>query len=334
MEDLNSIVKSLTKSIEGDRQYWLVRTMGGDFYKQYVNGEYIAIGYNEVSKEDIETIIKTGEKAQELLKEKIKIIDIDEEINESYAAAHLLKFHKDMKIGDVVVIPARNSKNIQIGYIDSDVYEDKKTVYFTGNCPFIKRRKVEWIKEVSRDKLNPKLQLMFGSRHIISNIGDYSEYIDTFLNDFYIKDDKGYLVLRVKNENDIAANDLTLIADLLHFVDDFSKENNLETSSDDLNIKLSVQSPGDILFYATQPGSLILIGLLIVLITGGGIKAEKIGLDIGTKGLITAINEWLDRKKDRKAKEAIIKKLNNLEIEDPKDLLEFLKETKNPRDSY
>jgi hypothetical protein len=334
MEDLNSIVKGLTKSIEADRQYWLVRTMGGDFYKQYVKGEYIAIGYNEVSKEDIETVIKTGEKAQELLKEKIKIIDKDEEINESYAAAHLLKFHKDMKIGDVVVIPARNSRNIQIGYIDSDVYEETEYVDLTGNCPFVKRRKVEWIKEVSRDKLNPKLQLMFGSRHIVSNIGDYSEYIDTFLNDFFIKDDKGFLVLRVRKETDIPANDFSIIPDLMTLLDEFTLENNIEVNSDDVNIKISVQSPGDILMYATKPEVLALIGLLILLVNGGEFNWDKIGLKVGTKGLITSISNFLDRRQDRKLKADLTKKLKNLEIEDPKDLLEFLKETKNPRDSY
>jgi len=334
MEDLNSIVKSLTKSIEANRQYWLVRTMGGDFYKQYVNGEYIAIGYNEVSKEDIETLIKTGEKAQELLKEKIKIIDQEEEINESYAAAHLLKFHRDMKIGDVVVIPARSSKNIQIGYIDSDVYEDKETVSFTGNCPFVKRRKVEWIKEVSRDKLNPKLQLMFGSRHIISNIEDYSEYIDTFLNDFFIKDDKGFLVLRVKRETDIPANDFSIIPDLMTLLDEFTLEHNIKINSNDVNMKISVQSPGDILMYATKPEVLALIGLLILLVNGGEFKWDKIGLNVGTKGLITSLSNFLDRREDRKLKADLTKKLNNLEIDDPKDLLEFLKEIKNPRESY
>jgi len=332
--DLNSTIKELTKSIAGERQYWLVRTMGGDYYKQFVQGNYIAIGYNEVTKADIDEVLKTGDKAREILKEKIISIDEQDEINESYAASRLLTFQKDMKIGDVVIIPAKGSYNIQIGYIDSDVYEDNETIHFSGNCPFAKRREIKWVKDASRNSLNPKLQLMFNSRHIISDINDYSEYIDTMLNDFYIKDNQAFLVLRVKQENNIAANDITLIGDLLKIIDNFSEENNLENSSDDINIKISVQSPGDFLFYATKPETIFLLGLFIILLNGGTFKIEKWGFEIGTQGLITKISEFIDRRVDRKTQEAVIRKLQDLEIDDPKDLIEIIKETKNQREKY
>jgi restriction system protein len=332
--DIDSTLQMLVKNIQGERQYWLVRTMGGDFYKQYVQGNYIAIGYNEVTKADIDSVIKLGDKAREVLKEKIKIIDTEEEINESYAASRLLTFQKDIKIGDVVIIPAKGSYNLQIGYVDSEVYEDNETIHFSGNCPFSKRREVNWVKQVSRDSLNPKLQLMFNSRHIISDINDYSEYIDTLLNDFYIKDNQAFLVLKVNHEESIAANDITLIGDLLKIVDNFSEENSLTVSSDDINIKISVQSPGDILFYATKPEVIILLGLIVILINGGTFKVEKWGFEIGTQGLITKISEFIDRRVDRKTQEAVIRKLQDLEIDDPKDLIEIIKETKNQREKY
>lgn len=332
--DLNSTIKELTKSIAGERHYWLVRTMGGDYYKQFVQGNYIAIGYNEVTKADIDEVLKTGDKAREILKEKIISIDEQDEINESYAASRLLTFQKDMKIGDVVIIPAKGSYNIQIGYIDSDVYEDNETIHFSGNCPFAKRREIKWVKDASRISLNPKLQLMFNSRHIISDINDYSEYIDTMLNDFYIKDGKAFLVLRVKNENDIAANDFTLIGDLLKFIDEFSNMHNLETSSNDIKIKISVQSPGDILFYSPIGGGILLLGLFILLINGGTFKLDKLGLEIGTPGLITKISEFLDRREDRKTQEEVRRKLKDLEIESSEDLNNIIKETKNKRALY
>jgi len=328
-------IESIAPRVDINRAYWLVRTMGGDYYHEYVTRGYVAIGYNEVPQSYIEDIIKTGDDAQKLLVEKINIIDEEEEINKSYAAAQLLKFHRDMKIGDVIIVPGRKSEKVMIGFIDSNVYTEPNVSRDMYACPFDKRRKVEWIREYMRGNLNPKLQLMFNSRHIISNVDSYAGYIDSLINDFYVKDGHAFLVLRVKTQNDISANDFSGIFEVLDIIKEFEEEYNLGLKPNDINIKISVQSPGDILLsIVNNPQTLFFFGFIILLINGGGFKVENWGLDLSTPGLLKSISEFLDRRKDRALKAEIKKKLENLDIDDPQDIIRLIQETKNPRKDY
>lgn len=327
--------KNLTPEVEANRAYWLVRTMGGDYYDEYVSRKYIAIGYNEVPQSYIEDAIKTGDEAQKLLVEKIEVIDEEEDINKSYAASQLLKFHRDMKVGDVIIVPGRRSEKVKIGYIDSKVYTETNVSKDTYACPFNKRRKVEWVKEFSRGRLNPKLQLMFNSRHIISNVDSYAEYIDSLINDFYIKDNLTFLVIKVQTENEIAVNDFSGVFDVINLLEDYAEENQLPFNTSDINIKISVQSPGDILLsIVNNPQALFILGFLILLINGGGFKIEKLGVDLSTPGLLKSISEFLDRRTDRKTKEKIAKKLENMDIKNPNDIIKLIDKSKNPRKDY
>lgn len=334
MKDLD-LLENVAPEIEITRSYWLVRTMGGDYYSEYSSRGYIAIGYNEIPQNEIEEVIKAGDKAQKLLVEKIIIIDEEEEINKSYAASQLIKFHRDMKIGDVVIMPGKRSEKIRIGFIDSDVYTELNVSKDQYACHFDKRRRVEWVDEVVKGKLNPYLQLMFNSRHIISNVDHYSEYLDCIINDFYIKDNQSFLVLKVKQENEIAANDLSVIFQLIDIFDEFVDEQNLDIDSNDINIKISVQSPGDIILsIVDNPMSLFIFGAIMVFINGGSFKIEKLGLDISTNGLIKNISEFLDRRTERIEKKKVAEKLNKLEVTNPKDIVNLMKITKKDREKY
>lgn len=332
-EDLT--LKDLTPEVETSRSYWLVRTMGGDFYSEYVSRKYIAIGYNEVPQTYIEEVIKTGNEAQKLLSEKIDVIDEKEDINKTYAAAQLLKFHRDMKIGDIIIVPGKKSEKVKIGYIDSAVYTETNVSKDKYACPFNKRRKVEWIDEFIRGKLNPKLQLMFNSRHIISNVDSYAEFIDSLINDFYIKDNQTFLVLKVQSENNIRANDFSGIFDVINLLEEYAEEVRMPLNKNDINIKISVQSPGDILLsIANNPGALFVLGFFILLINGGGFKIDKFGVDLSTPGLWKNISEFLDRRRDRITKKRIEEKLQNLKISDPEDIIKLIDKSKNPRKDY
>lgn len=328
--------------VNSESQYWLVRSMGGDYYKEYITRGYIAIGYNEISLNEIKLATTYGDKAIEELKLiaeskniKSKNNNDEEEFNAQYASVQLLKFYRDMKIGDIIIIPGKNSDNVAIARIESNAYEEEKVSKLTGVCNFSKRRRIKVINKMFRSKLNPKMQLMFSSRHIISNVDRYAQYIDSCISDYYQKDGYTFLVLRVEEENSISANDFGLIPELIKLLEDYIDEKKIGSPVEDVKMKTCVQSPGDILMYAPSWEMITLIGMFIMLLKGGEISCSKQdGFKFKTGTILQSVSEFLDRRRDRKFKESIRKKLDNMKIETPKDLTEIMKEFNDKRNPY
>lgn len=327
-----------TVSIPPKRHYWLVRTMSGDYYSDYLSNHFIAIGFDSISLKDIWAARQQGENAQKYLSELIKnrYEKTDQNVNYSYAAAQLLRFCYKIQEGDIVVVPGRsNDRRVTIGIVEGKPFEElNKKAEAKTDCPFYKRIKVKWCGKFLRNELNPVLQLIFNSRHIVSNIDDYAQYIDSTIYNFYQKGNITYLVLTVKTHEDIPSNDFMFIGDVLTLLSDYMEEQNIEMNINDIRMKACVQSPGDIILFATSGQGICLIGLIILLLNGGTFKIEKFGLDLSSKGILKNLSEFLDRRRDRKQIKALCKKLENLRIEDPKDLLDILKKLKNPREKY
>ena len=329
-------------NVRSNTQYWLIRTMGGDFFKEYITRGYVAIGYNEVSLSEIKYAVSYGDSAGEMLrtifetKEQLKKDQEDgEEINSQYAISQLLKFYKEIHVGDIIVMPGRNSDSVAIARVESEVYEEPNVSKLTGVCNFAKRRKITLLKRTCRSALNPKLQLMFNSRHIVSNANNYSNYIDNCISDFYQKDGCTNLVLRVKQEDNIKASDFGIIPELISLVSDFAKEQGFDIDVDDIKAKMCVQSPGDILMFASSWEGITLIGMFILVLTGGEISYSKdSGFKFKVGNVINSLSEFLDRRRDRKFKEAMQRKLESMKIETPEDLTKVLKEFNDKRNPY
>ncbi|MDB9136971.1 hypothetical protein [Parabacteroides distasonis] len=346
--DLKGLFKR-TLVIKEDRHYWLVRSMGGDFYNEYISRGYIAIGYNEISLAEIKLSASHNDEAVNTLKkiidskESISSVDVDD-INPQYAAIQLLKFYRDIQIGDIIVIPGKSSDQIAIARVESSVYEEKEedVSKLSGICNFRKRRRIKIINRSFRSKLNPKMQLMFSSRHIVSNADNYAQYIDSCISDYYQKDGNTFLVLRVKEEDSISADDFGLVPDLIGLLKDYSEEIHLNINVQTVKMKTCVQSPGDILMYATSWEAITLIGMFIMIIKGGefsitkgdGLKIKVGTLSEATEKTLKSLSDFLDRRRDRAFKESLQKKLDNMKIETPEDLTKVMKEFNDKRESY
>lgn len=329
------------KMIKSDTHYWLVRCMGGDFFSEYTSRGYIAIGYNEVSLAEIKHATSYNEKAGEQLKlmieaKEMKKVEPDDDINPQYASTQLLKFYRDINIGDIIVIPGKNSDFVAIAKIESDVYEEKKVAQLTGVCNFIKRRKIKVLRTLFRSKLNPKMLLMFNSRHIISNADNYAEFIDNCVSDFYQKDDTTFLVLRVRQEESLRGIDFGLVPELISLLKDYSEENNLNLDPvNDIKAKMCVQSPGDILMFATSWEGITIIGLFLVVLAGGEVYCNKTeGFKFKAGTIFSSISEFLDRRRDRKFIAAMQDKLKGMKIETPEDLTKIMEEFNKKRNKY
>lgn len=333
---LNYFIDNI-KKIDYERKYWLVRTMGGSYYQNFVELGYIAIGFNEITLNDLGQLSDDINIARDALKSVIgkKIPGI---INQSYFASQIIRFYKEIKVGDVVIVPDKLSHRVKFGVVTGEAYE-MAIVHIDGACQFTKRRKVTWFMERARYGLNPKLQLMLNTRHIITNIDDYANYIDSLANDFYVKDGETTMVLHIDTENDVCVNDFFVIKDILSLFDEFCNEYKIDCSSNDFIFKVQMQSKGSAIFSSKNIMSATILGLLIIGINGGGIKidTEIVHVDVSTPGILEHLSDYLDRKNDRETKDTIRTKIGKLELSKPEDLekvTNILHEQNSIRDNY
>ncbi|WP_308722520.1 hypothetical protein [Paenibacillus polysaccharolyticus] len=326
--------------IPEDRKYWLVRTQSGEFYDEFFHDGFIGIGWNEFS--DIDKFLNTEkDEMTGLISITYKPEDEAEKPPQPgriYGQIHRFLF--ELNINDIVMIPSGNSSHISFGIIESDTYieEVSETGLDMGLCPFIKRRKVNWIKTVQRDKLDPYLYRMMQAHQAISNANDYANYIDRTLHSFYLKGDKAHFVVDVKQEKQIPAVDMiTYVSTLLDIVPLIENPENPETTfqKEDVDLKLNVQSPGMMEFISHSPYVMMILGMVVVGLVGGSFKFKNTNgkkestneVELQSEGIIEKVFKYIKHKDEHKLKEikqqhTIYK--DKLKAELPKELTEKL----------
>jgi restriction system protein len=290
--------------INENRNYWLVRTQSGEYHQEFYFDNYIGIGWNEFN--------DSG--------------DFDEKINEDYMKKQIHKKYPDagrpgliygqikrfffeMKVGDIIMIPTQKSSHISFGIIDSEPYikEIPDEDIELGQCPFEKRRDVKWIKTVGRSDLDPYLYKMMNSQLTINRANDYDDFIDRTLHSFYVKGDTAHLVFNVNTTEKIPAPDLmdfiNRVVDLVPELNKISDE--FDFDKRDLDIKLNVQSPGVIEFFA-DPSVIIGAGLLLTAVVGGTFRMtftkEETSGEASSEGLLGRILQYKKHKDENELK--------------------------------
>lgn len=310
----------LIQNVNPDKHYWFFRTMGGLYYDEFVSKGYIAIGYNEIIMKDLTDLPKHDGQARTFIKS--RFYEYGNKLTDSKAAkaaGQIVKFYRELAVGDVVVAPSFQSRKYAIGVIISEMYEDSGD-HLDQECKFVKRRKVNWLKEAFRHELDAKAILAFGNQQTMSSIDDYAEFIDRKISMLYNKGDKTYLVLRVNQDKGLTWDDFCFISDLGELFESVSKENGLGIDLSDIQMTVNVQSPGDIMLVcnASVGFNLILVLLALgVLLPGGefsilGVKYKTEGFGKFFKQISDIVNDFLDRHQDRKDK--IIERARNMQI--------------------
>lgn len=324
---IQEILDRLPK-IKENRNYWFVRTSGGDFYEPFIDGKFIAIGWNGITLEDLAQSRTNDNSGFEILKEKIRKIYPDE-ARAGHAASQMFKFTYSITKNDIVLIPSTNSDNITFG----EVVETPSFNEFDGKfgVPFVKRKKVKWLNTVSRNNLDPNLFKLMFSHHTISEADVYAEHIDKEISSFFIKGDKAHMVLGVQSNNDIKARELFQLGLLpLEIFDEFCEAEGLDYNSDNFNVKLDVQSPGFIEISGLSIGGIVILGIILVAIAGGGFDLnykEDLKVGIKTDGIIEKVRRFLTTKSNIKTKKELLEKhMKDLKIKDPQELIDILKE--------
>lgn len=323
--DLTSIIPQL-EALTVPRRYWMVRTMGGTYYGDFIRNNYIAIGFDEVSLSTLERLPANYNQAKEALK--IIFADKYEDMNQhGYYSSQLLHFYREIKENDVVIIPSNGASHVAIGIVQGGMYEEENPVFDSEHvCTFKKRRRVAWKVFCRRGNLPPMLQLVFNSRHPVSNVDSYAPYVDSLLNDCYYKDDKLHLVLRIKTRRDVTMNDFFCLNQIKLWAEDFCSKAGYPID-DPIVIKIQMESPGNVNLSTKCIIGALTIGILIVLISGGGFEYSLPNgqrIDMHTDGLLKAISDYKDRSMDRELVNSVKNSLDSLNIDTAKDIGPYL----------
>ena len=151
---------------EKERKYWFIRTQSGMYYDDFTNENFVGIEWDEIS--DLEFIKNATEEEW-----KSTILSTYKDVEKpGYIMNQIKRFVKEIKAGDIVLIPNEKSRWLAIGEItedDVEIYEEELDFEALldsldesenkGNKTIMKkRRKVKWLKEFKRSEWDPYLQ--------------------------------------------------------------------------------------------------------------------------------------------------------------------------------
>ena len=117
--------------IDSNREYWFVRTDGGKHFKTFYENGFIAIGWNEITLEDIKNVTPGGNSIKNKLA-KVYNKDITQTKHKRDVTSYfnkIMRFHQ-LRMGDVVMIPSFGSSHLAFGIVD-----DQETYIDIDNIP-------------------------------------------------------------------------------------------------------------------------------------------------------------------------------------------------------
>lgn len=275
---IKQLIQSV-KEIPAQRGYFFVRTDGGKYHLDYIEHDYIAIGWNEIHAQDLKGMTKLGNEVKSKIQGMLERESPDWsqrklKSNTTGVFTKLLRF-KNLKKGDLVIIPNSSSMYLSFGIIqDDDIYTETDK-HMLAYCPFEKRRAVKWIETKSIWDLDPIFHQIIKSWHSIFNVKKYEHYIDNATETLYIKNGYTHFVLNINTHADIdIKNLLKLINTVNELNQEINQKINLPDESNDIAIRLNLQSPGRIEF-KSMGKALILCGLLFSQCASNNQKEEN-----------------------------------------------------------
>lgn len=334
-------------SINPERNYWMIRTNGGKYYNDFLLNSYVAIAWDYITismmntndEDSLKRIIESFEKAS-------PSADIDEEDDEDELGSKVKitsiynKLHRfifDLSIGDVVLIPNKNSETIFIAEITGNPYEDSTYIekYLTESpntevvlCPYYKRRKIRVLKTISKSNMDIYLSKGFRSQQALSSLNDYAAFIDRSLYPIYAKGEELHSTIHAGHPNGLSLHELSLLIQSLEkSVDDIAEQCDLKIAAADVGVKLNFHSPGliELIGYTANAGISIAVITFAInnLVNGGKFKvslnkkSSKLNFTIesSTDGIRGADRK--DKELELKEKETYIQLIKELDIKSP-----------------
>lgn len=158
-------------------------------------------------------------------------------------------------------------------------------------CPFIKRRKVKWVKTLKKESLDPYLYKAIMSHHVITDVSDSATFINRSMSNMYVENGRAHITLRVQSKEPVKVADINTL--LTCFEDIATKAEfppEILGPIVQTDLKINVQSPGPV-EYITFGEGLLGFGAILTAISmyRAGKLIEKVGgsceFKIGPKGV-------------------------------------------------
>lgn len=295
--------------VDADRNYWFIRTYGGETYKDFLENNYVGIGLNNVPYQLIQNA--GNRKDTDAIMQLKNFIEKNTEYDGGVAtrwANQLINFQHQVKRGDLVIIPEKNSNFYNIGVVESDVYvtDDNRTFYHNDKYEKFpdKRRNVTWKRYLTKEQIKRDLKGISSSHQALIKVNKYADSLEAYISNIYIKENKAYLTLRVGQEEDINAFAFrNFLNGLTYFYEEFCKEKGYK-NNEELYIKIKVQSKGKLALKSIFTTGVLALGGLVLLSSNSEFKAE-IGnskFEFKSDGLLKSISDFLNESQERKIK--------------------------------
>lgn len=277
--------------IDGDINYWFVRTNYGEHFDQFTKGNYIAIAWDYFTLNEIETNdegyirnkIATQEKFDpENSRDKGKLT----------SAYHKIRTFLDLKKNDIILVPSKNSDRLAFGrVVDEKAYEEKDEI---SQGTYFKRRKIEWIDIKNIRSLNPIFYEVKFNQHSVSNINRFAPYIDKVIGNLFKKDDNTHYVLNIEKNENINFDELRSLMDNINIlVQTINDELAFNENLDEFYVKINLQSKGTIELIKAGK-SLAILAYLLSLVSCGNIDNNN---DVQIQDLINKNKAVLEQTK-------------------------------------
>lgn len=266
--------------IPSTTRYWFVRANSqSQYYDDFLYNNFIAIDSNGLSLTKLFEIPSTIRSSDAALRDKYKQLfeehDLqifnslikgkklsDEEIKKektvelrrsSLRASRMFQFVEKMNINDFVIVPYKSSEKFLIGVITSECFtnpipriqllnDDGYLAYDT--CKFPIKRRVLWIKELSRKQFPDSLSWIKTAHQSLFNISDYANKLNPCIYPLYRYKENVYFRIGVNTTKKISSSAWLDYQLLLRKI--------TGEKLDELYQKQKVQSPGDIILYVLQ----------------------------------------------------------------------------------
>ena len=314
MNEFQQLLEQATEAsaTTNTKKYWLVRTDDGANYNTFSERSFVAlnlqnfpIGFVNAARQienPRERLSALKNSLMQLHQQQPNLLSYDS-TDSSYSsnmgrlASQISSISLEMNRGDIVLIPSQGASVLKIGRIvDVDLATD---VAITRHFSFA--RKVEWIKEISKRRLEANLYKALGAQQAICDISKYASVIERNYTSYFVIDDEYHYVLTVNAET-VSAYELTaLVQNVLKTVDEISHDFNLGIDAKDIKISINVNSPGKMDFISTGK-KVILTMAVAVALAGGTLTYEH--LEVKTEGLfgslVDAVNRWKNAEQTRR----------------------------------
>lgn len=271
MNDLNIL------DIPSDTKYWFVRANSqSQFYDDFKYNNFIAVDSNnfDLSKLfEIPSTLRSSNEAllnrykqlfeehdlnifnksinkEELTEEEIKKEKTVELRRSSLRASRMFQFVEEMNINDFVIVPYKSSEKFLVGIVTSDCFtesvpriqlldDDGHLAYDT--CDFSIKRRILWIKELSRKQFPDSLSWIKTAHQSIFNISEYADKLNPCIYPIYRYQDNVWFRIGVNTPDKIPSSTWLDYQLLLKKITDKNLNNLFQ--------KNKVQSQGNIVLF-------------------------------------------------------------------------------------